>query len=161
MPKDLFQMQGFEQLQAKIKKLPDKVKKKEMLKVLGQVANPTKDAAKRYAPFKSGTLKDSIGKIKGKKGLGKENAVLYVGPRSKGKWKGWYGHIIEYGHNSIYRKGFKRNRKGNVKYNSTGSQRFVKANPFMKKAFEQTKGKVTADAEKRVARYIQKQINKL
>ena len=37
----------------------------------------------------------------------------------------------------------------------------INANPFIGKAYEQTKGGVTADAEKRVAKYIQKQIDRL
>ncbi len=154
MPKDLYQIDGFEELQRKIKQLPDNVKKKEMLKVLGQVATPTVKAGRQQAPISKkkhvisgkrtrkliepGNLKKSIGKIRGKKGLGKENAVLYVGPRSKGrKNDGWYGMFVEYG-----------TKKQN-------------ANPFMKKVYQQTKGKVTADAERKVARYIQKQIDKL
>jgi len=70
--------------------------------------------------------------------LGKENAVLYVGPRSKGKKNdGWYGMFVA---------------KGTV--NQT-------ENPFNQRAYNRTKGLVTADAEVKVARYIQKQINKL
>lgn len=154
MPKDLYQIEGFEELQRKLKQLPDKVKKKEMLKVLGQVATPTVKVARQQAPISKkkhvisgkrtrkiiepGNLRKSIGKIRGKKGLGKQNAVLYVGPRSKGrKNDGWYGMFVEHG---------------------TKKQ---KANPFMKRAYQQTKGKVTADAENKVAKYIQKQIDKL
>lgn len=154
MSKSLVEIQGFAELQAKLKQLPDKVTRREMLKVLGQVANPTVKAATNEAPkskkqhiisgkrarkvIDPGNLKKSIGKITGKRGLGKENAVLYVGPRSKGKKNdGWYGMFVN--------KGTKKQ----------------KANPFMQRAYEQTKGGVTADAEAKVAAYIQKQINRL
>ena len=50
MSKSLVEIEGFAQLQAKLKTLPDKVKKREMLKVLGQVANPTVKAARANAP---------------------------------------------------------------------------------------------------------------
>jgi len=154
MSKSLVEIKGFNELQRQLKKLPDKVKKREMHKVLGQVANPTVKAARSQAPISKkphlqsgkrtskliqpGNLKKSIGKIKGKRGLGRENAVLYVGPRSKGKkYDGWYGMFVALG------------------------TRFQKSNPFMKRAYNQTKGLVTAEAEVKVARYIQKQIDKL
>ena len=50
MSKDLVEITGFPELQAKLKQLPDKVKKAEMLKILGQVANATVSAAKSQAP---------------------------------------------------------------------------------------------------------------
>ncbi len=149
------EIEGFPELQAKIQKLPDKVKKREILKILGQVANTTVKVAKQkvkvskkkhiisgknreYKVIEPGNLKKSIGKIRGKKGLAKQNAVLYVGPRSKGrKNDGWYGVFLEY---------------GTVKQ---------KAQPFLRPAYQQTRGKVSADATKKVAKYIQKQIQKL
>ena len=154
MTKSLIEIKGFAELEAKIKQLPDKVKRAEMLKILGQVANPTVSAARANAPqskkehlisgkrtrkvVQPGNLKKSIGKITGKRGLGKQNAVLYVGPKSKGKKNdGWYGMFVE---------------KGTVKQQS---------NPFMNRAYEQTKGGVTANAEVKVTKYIQKQIDRL
>lgn len=154
MGKSLVEIKGFAELERKLKQLPDKVKKREMLKILGQVANPTVKAMRAAAPISKkehlisgkrarkviqpGNLKKSIGKIRGKRGLGKENAVLYVGPRSKGKKNdGWYGMFVA---------------KGTVKQ---------KAQPFTKTAYSQTKGQVTDDAEVKVTRYIKKQIDKL
>lgn len=155
MGKSLVEIKGFPELQRKLKQLGnDKIKKREMLKVLRQVAKPTVKAARNQAPISSkphvqagkrtykiiepGNLKKSIGNITGKRGLGKQNAVLYVGPRSKGKkYDGWYGAFVH------------------------GGTKKITANPFMDRAFNQTKGQVTADAEKKVAVYIQKQINRL
>lgn len=150
----MVEITGFAELQSKLLQLPDKVKKREMLKLLGQIANATVSAAKANAPvskkqhiisgkrtrkiIEPGNLKKSIGKITGKRGLGKENAVLYVGPKSKGvKNDGWYGMFVN---------------KGTVKQ---------QANPFMNRAYEQTKGGVTQDAEAKVTKYIQKQIDRL
>ena len=154
MSKSVVEIKGFEELRQKLLLLPDKVTKREMLKILGQVANATVSAARSNAPqskkehiisgkrtrkiIQPGNLKKSIGKITGKRGLGKENAVLYVGPKSKGiKHDGWYGMFVE--------KGTKK----------------ITANPFMNRAYEQTKGGVTADAEAKVTAYIQKQIDRL
>lgn len=155
MSKAIVEIKGFAELQRKIKSLGnDKIKKREMLKVLGQVANPTVKAARTQAPqskkahiisgsrtrkiIQPGNLKKSIGKITGRRGLGRTNAVLYVGPKSKGrKNDGWYGMFVH---------------GGTVKQS---------ANRFMDRAYKQTKGGVTKDAEVKVARYIQKQINRL
>lgn len=174
----MVEITGFAELQSKLLQLPDKVKKAEMLKLLGQIATSTVSAAKSFAPVSTkkhtisgptrtkkviqpGNLKRSIGKIVGKRGLGKENAVLYVGPKSKGiKNDGWYGHIVEYGHN-IYKTGFKRNTKGNKEFNKTGAKGFVEGKNFMSRAYEQTKGGVTQESEAKVTRYIQKQIDRL
>ncbi len=128
-----------------------------MLKVLRQVAKPTVAAARAQAPvgnkthkrysrkdgtvlatYQPGNLKKSIGNITGKRGLGKVNAVLYVGPRSKGrKYDGYYGGMVH------------------------GGTKFQRPNPFMDRAYNQTKAMVTKDAEVKVAAAIQKQINRL
>ena len=174
MSKSLVDIQGFELLNSKIKLLAtDRLKKAEMLKVLRKVSQPILNAAKSQAPIgskshtrytgvkkgirrKRGTvsasfktvydplnLKKSLGKIVGKRGLGKKNAVLYVGARSKGrKHDGYYAHMI-------VRKGFK------------GKRRLGSTNDFMGRAYNQTKGGVTAEAEKQVTNALQKQINKL
>ena len=152
--KSLVEVEGFDVLYKKIKALPDKVKRREVLKILGQAANPTVKAARAQAPkskvahvqsgsraykvIQPGNLKKSIGKIRGKRGLAKVNAVLYVGPRSKGrKNDGWYGMMV---HGGTVKQG---------------------ANPFMRRAFDQTKGLVSKEAETKIAKYIDKQISKL
>lgn len=157
MSKELFEIKGFDTLRAKVKQLPDKLKKREMLRILRIVAKPTVSAARQEAPvgdrvhkrysrrdgrvlgvYNPGNLRKSIGNITGKKGLGRVNAVLYVGPRSKGrKYDGYYGHMVH---------------GGTVKQ---------EANPYMDRAYNRTKGQVTVDAEARVAKALQKQIDKL
>lgn len=156
MAKELYKITGFAELQNKIKQLPEKVKRGEVLKILGQVATPTVKAAKANAPvskaahvgrknkvIEPGNLQKSIGKIRGKRGSAKVNAVLHVGAKSKkNKNDGYYAHMV-------VKPGFKgRNRKGSE-------------NKFMQRAFEQTKGQVTVDAEKKITKYIQKQIARL
>ena len=155
MSKALIEITGFEELQAKLKQLPDRVKKREMLKILGQVANPTVQAMRLEAPqsdkphlqsgrrtrklIQPGNLKRSIGKIIGRKGKAKENPTLYVGPKTKGnKNDGWYGNFVHY-----------------------GTKRGQKPNPFSDRAYQITEGRVSDDAEKQVAKYIQKQIDRL
>ena len=148
MSKSLVEITGFKELYRQIERLPDKVKRKELLKIYGQIANPTLKAARAFAPLgivkhtrdKSapGNLRESIKKRVGRKEDEKINAVLYVGPSLKGKNKGWYAHMVE-----------------------GGTSRGITPNPFMKKALQATQAGVTRESEKRVAKYIQKQIDKL
>lgn len=148
MSKRIVEITGFTELSRLIQKLPDKVKRRELLKIYGQVANPTLKAARSFAPVgtikhtrdnaEPGNLKKSIKKRIGRKGNERVNAVLYVGPSLKGKNKGWYAHMVH-----------------------DGTVRGIKPNPFMRKALAITRSRVTIDAEKRVVKYIQKQINRL
>ena len=164
MPKSIVEIKGFEALNKQIKSLAnDKVKKREILKILGQVANPTVKAARALAPVGSGVIslrgkaykriKRQIGKTVispsyvagiGKKSIGKKNmrrtknAVLYVSPRTR---KGADGFHLR----RFVIRGTK-NQKGN---------------DFIDRAYAQTKGGVTKAAEVKIAKYIQKQINRL
>ena len=154
MSKSLVEIQGFKELQAKLKRLGnDKDKRKEVLKILGQVANPTVKAAKQLAPVSKKThLQKRKGQRfgtyitpgTGRKSIGKKtmrrakNPTVYVSPRSVKRADGWY----------LRQFVIKGTRK-------------IKSNPFIDKAYSQTKGLVTADAEKKVAKYIQKRINAL
>jgi HK97 gp10 family phage protein len=171
MAKPFVEITGFPELEMKIKALGnDKDKKREVIGLLKQVANSTVKAARQSAPISKkkhvargriiqpGNLKKSIGTIVGRKGNAKDNPTVYVGPRAKGKQDGWYGHFVEYGFN-VYNKGYKRKRKAGA--NNGAAIRRTRANPFMKNAYEQTKGAVTQESEAKVARYIQKRIDKL
>lgn len=173
MNKSVVEIEGFDVLQRKITLLADdRDKQREVKAILRRVARPTVKAAQGFAPqskkphrarktlINPGNLKKSIGTITGRKGNSKKNPTIYVGPRVRGKYDGFYGAWVHEGVN-IYRKGFKRNRKGNRDYNAAGAASRTKAQPFMDKAYNVTKGKVTADAEKSVAAFIQKRINKL
>jgi HK97 gp10 family phage protein len=158
---------GFAELKRKIELLAsDKDKKKEMLLILRQVAKPTLNAARVLAPVASrkhkargvlinpGNLKKSLGNITGKSA----NPTIYVGARVKGVNKGWYAHFVHDGIN-VYSKGFKRKHKKGA--NSHAAIRRTTANPFLTKAYESTKNTVTTDAERKMALFIQRRIDKL
>jgi hypothetical protein len=190
MSKPIIEIKGFRELQEKIKILSnDKDKKKEMLLILRQVANPTVRAAKGFVnnsrkPHLSsgkrtkqlinpGALRNSIGTITGKA----YNPTILVGPRVKGSFGGWYGHFVHEGHEIFNQRTstYTRNLKGRFLTNKvTGaltakkalkkgikSQGRTKSNPFMKKAAIATNLQVTADAEKKITIFIQRRINKL
>lgn len=174
---------GFEELKRKIILLgSDKDKKTEMLLILRQIARPTLSVARSLAPVEKnnkshiargkriqpGNLKKSIGFITGK-GV---NPTIYVGPRVKGKFQGWYGHMVESGHN-VYNNPNGKIKQGKNKgkgksvlarksrKNTGVISKKVAGKFFLKSAEESTKTGVTADAEKRMALFIQRRIDKL
>jgi len=180
MSKTIVEIEGFAELRDKLQKLGnDKAMLAEMRGVLRKVAQSTVKAARQQAPVAKrphwiggkrskkklapGNLKKSIGVITGKKGSAKSNPVVYVGPRVKGSFMGFYGAMVHDGHN-VYREGFKRKHSSSSRakaHNASGAKTRTRANPFMERAYSQTKGQVTPEAEKSVAAYIQKRIDKL
>ncbi|MDR2223807.1 MAG: HK97 gp10 family phage protein [Flavobacteriaceae bacterium] len=132
-----------------------------------------------------GTLKKSLGVIN----VRSKNPTVAVGARAKRKYDGWYGAFVHEGHEyftsaTSKRKSFsmirrKRNvsvintRKGSAlnkgrkgkkeraSLRQMGRAQMTKAQPFLTQAYEQTKGQVTTDAEKKFAAFIQRRINKL
>lgn len=154
MSKPLFEIKGFKELEAKLKKLgDDKSKRKSVLRILGQVANPTVKAAKQLAPVskkahvqkrKNQAFGTYISPGTGKKSIGKKtmrrakNPTLYVSPRSTRRADGWY-----------------------LRQFVIPGTRKQKSQPFMDAAYKQTQGQVTKEAEKKMEKYIQKEIDKL
>lgn len=149
----LVEIKGFKQFQSLLKKLPDNVKKSELNKVLGQVATPTLKAAQSLAPVskkvhiqkrKGQTFGKYINPGTGKASIAKKamtktkNAVVSVSPRSRKKADGFY-----------------------LRQFVIPGTKHIKANSFIDEAYKKTKGKVTADAEKQVTRYLQKRIDSL
>lgn len=154
MSKDFVEITGFKELESKLRSLgSDKIKNREVLKVLGQVANPTVKAVKSLTPV---SKKPHIQKRKGqrfgtvitpgtgKRSIGKKtmrrarNPTLYVSPRSTKRADGWY-----------------------LRQFVIRGTKYQKANTFIDKAYQQTQGRVTKEAEVKVAKYIQKTIDRL
>lgn len=154
MSKSLVQLEGFDELKKKIKRLPDKVKRKEVQKILRVSAKSTVTAARAEAPiskkahtfrggrvYQPGNLKKSI---RTKVMTRARVPMVIVGPTSTGKkYDGFYGRsFVIPGH---------RTRSGGL----------VKPNPFMQRGHDKTAGLVTGKAVRATEKYIQKQINKL
>ena len=168
MSKQLVEIKGFQELQRKIRLLgDDKAKTKVMRRILGQAANSTVRAAKTLAPVDGGLkVRDKVYKRKkrqvrrvvvqeqystgfAKKSIGKKvltrarNPMIVVRAKdisigSKKKYGGWY-----------------------VRQMLIRGTKHISASPFMDKALAQTKSGVVKDLERRMERYIQKEINKL
>jgi HK97 gp10 family phage protein len=171
MNKNLIEVKGFPELNAKLMKLAnDKEKKRPILQVLRAVASGTVKAAKQEAPVSKkphviggkrtkktispGNLKKSIGLINGKRGRAKENPTVYVGPRVKGNNDGFYGAWVEAGH-------VIKNKSGGRKRSKSSGKSRTKPNPFMRRAYSKTEGKVTPEVAEKVAKVIQRNIDKL
>lgn len=185
---ELVEITGFDELQLKIKKLSnDKDKRKTLIKILRNSAKSTVTVARALAPKGSGVVtvrnksykrenrivfKPKKGKVSYQSGYGSKSIqpevmrkskvpMIIVGPRSLGKYDGYFlRNFVIPGHN-IYRTGFKRNRRGKRDYNLTGAKNRIDGNNFMEAARKVTQGKVLNTAIPKTEKYIQKLINQL
>lgn len=164
------EVEGFDELINELKKIADdKNKRREALVILRQIARPTLNVAKQEVPIEKnnkahwargkkiapGNLKKSLGLITGRS---RENPTIYVGPRAKRGFDGWYGHFVHDGVN-VYRKGFKRKHVKGANDKAAVTRR--PGNPFLTRAYNQTEGKVTADAEAKFVKFVQRRLKKL
>lgn len=157
MAKPLVEIQGYDKFLKAIEKLPDKTKRSEMLKLIRKTTKPTILAAKANINDQSGRLARSIGNITGKS---KTYPNILVGPRIKGNHAGFHGHLVEFGTKKhvIWQK--YKTKNGRIirrRIEHPGS----KPHPFMKPAFESTKGLVSKDLEVRIAKYLEKKVQTL
>lgn len=122
MAKKNLQFRGFEELAQVFDALPGRLGAKTVQGILRKAVKPIVEEAKAKVPKRTGNLKKSIGTIAGR-GQGKGTQV-YAGPRRGGPYKGYAGHLIEYGTGPRKQASTGRN---------TGS---VAAQPFMRPAFD-------------------------
>lgn len=130
-----------------------------------------------------GALRKSLGFITARS----ENPTIAVGARAKGKrYDGWYAGFVHEGHEYVtgnnqqkssrnknsysnigkIRKGSSKNKyrlgkKEKARLRQVGMIKKTKAQPFLTNAYDQTKGAVTNDAERRFSAFLQRRINKL
>ena len=157
MAKELIEIKGFKELQQKLKKLGnDKDKRRTVLAILRKAARSTIKAAKGLAPEDTGVGKKSI---KFQVMRRAKNPMGIVGPRSIGKYDGWYvRQFVIPGHN-IYKTGFKRKHRAGA--NEGGVKSKVAPNYFMNKAQDITQGRVSSEAIPAMEKFIQKKIDQL
>lgn len=178
------QIEGFDELRAKIKKLGnEKDKVREVRAILMNIANSALNKARELSPVgdkyvkwgkKKYLRKDYIPGT-GKKSLAKKvmtrarNPMVTISPRSRKSADGFYmRQFVIPGHN-IYKSGFKRSRKGRrdgdlIKTrarNSSGAVKTTPKNYFLDRAYEATKNKTTKEAETKMATFMQKRIDRL
>lgn len=117
---------GIKELDAMMRGLPSQVQHNILLSIHKEAAKPLVEAAQSLAPVKKGLLKKSIGTASGGsiKRTG-EIGLVTVGPRRKGGYQGFHGHLVE--------RGTKERRT-----KSGESRGVMPATPFMEPAFNAT-----------------------
>lgn len=142
--KQLFELDGWDRFLKAVQSLPDKQKRSELLKIMRRVARPTVNAAKAFVPKREKKLERSIGVITSRS---RTYPSVYAGPRVKGSHEGFHGHLVEFGTGPRVRKD-----------GSYAGQ--MPAQPYMRPAYEQTKGQAVSLASNLVSRQMQKTIDK-
>lgn len=122
-------------------RLPDVVSRKVARKAVNAGSTPILQTARKQVPVVTGTLKQSLGK-KTKVYKNSDVALSMVGPRISGKWAGYHGHLVEFGH-----------------INVDGS--FTPGNPFLRRSQEIAKPKVIQKMHSKFATEIEKEVAKL
>jgi hypothetical protein len=143
-------VEGIQDLVGKIKKLDDKMTRREVLKIQRKLAKPLVKAYREELPEQSGNLKRSVAAetVPGRKVDG--NPQIVVRPSTKGKKNGYYRHMVV----------AKGTQLGS---NKRGSRKGV--NTVVDQARDSVVSKrnslTTAKYEKQMTRFVQKQIDKL
>jgi len=139
---------GGKELEEVLKKLPEKVNKRILNSAARLAAKPLIKSARRKVPKRTRNLEKSIGtRIKGRTG---NQSVAMIGPQTgkRRRYDGWYAHFVEFGVSGISRKKKKRYRVD------------VAAKPFMRPAYDETKGEMQKEYGNYVGKVTQKFLEK-
>ena len=162
---DVFEIDGFEELNRKLKKLPDSVKRTEVLKIQRRLAKPIvsayasnlpvgKKSHSRYTSgggkttYTPGNLARSVKAVTVPKRKSDGNPSIAVRPSKTSRGDGYYRFMV-------VKEGFKGSGRGSRK----GSN--VVVPQARDKTLSATQAQTTKEAASKTAEYIQKQINKL
>jgi len=161
----IFDIEGFEELNKKLKQLPDRVKRLEVLKIFRKLSKPVQEAYRQNLPkgnkphtryvksgikttYQPGNLAASVSAQTVSLKYSGGNPSIAVRPSKRGSADGYYRFMV-------VEKGFKGSGRGSRKG----------ANDVVAKAktaaLQQTGGITTAEARQKTAAYIQKQIDRL
>jgi HK97 gp10 family phage protein len=120
---------GVEQIDRVLKGLPLQLSDKVLQNAFADAAKPLVQTAQSLAPKLTGGLSDSIGVVKEKSIINRSIGEIQVGPRRKGKYKGFHAPWFEFG--------------TSIRKTSSGANRgSIKPEPFMEPAFNQTNTQV-------------------
>lgn len=127
----MIRLTGAKEIDQVLKGLPLQVTDKILQNSFSDAAKPLVQAAKSLAPKDEGVLSESIGVTKepAKTLVNRAVGQIQVGPQRKGKYRGYHGHLIEFG--TTIRETKSGANRGNVT-----------PDPFMEPAFNQTSGQV-------------------
>lgn len=117
-------IRGYDELLRAFKGLPDQYSDKKIQKVNLRAAQPLIFRMHRLAPVGlTGNLADSIGAVRSK--VSGELGAVEVGPRRRGGYKGFAGHLVEFGTKA------RRTKSG-------ANRGTMPSNPFVETAYDQT-----------------------
>lgn len=150
MNRDLINIQGFEEFQRKLKRLPDKLKRNEVLKIQRRMAKPLVRAYQSELPKDSGNLAGSVrAKTVSASKVG-GNPSIQVLPDKKRGYDGYYKFMVV--------------RKNTVLGSKNRGSRLGKNTVTAKardRAIRSSAGFVSKDYEAKMVKYLQGRINKL
>lgn len=133
---------GLKEIDRVLKELPKQMQHSILSAAHAAAAKPLVEKAKLIAPEgPTGNLVDSIGVSKTSVKKANKLGEVRVGPRRKGGFKGFAGHLVEFGTKR------RRTRKG-------ANRGLMRPKPFMKPAFGQTKGQVEKDIALQIGRVM-------
>lgn len=118
-------VEGLAEIQRTLRSLPDALSHKIQQKAHENAAKPLIQRARQLAPIREGTLSESIGAVKPTLKKANEIGEIRIGPRRRRPYRGFAGHLIEFGTKA------RKNKRGQ-------NRGFVKKHPFMEPAFKQT-----------------------
>lgn len=159
-----FEIDGFDELNEKLKKLPDRVKRLEILKIQRRAMRPAVEAYRRELPQSdsgssryvdrnrirhvAGTLKKSVRVRTVPAKYTDGNPQVQVLPDKTGKYDGYYKFMV-------VKKGFTGSGRGSrIGHNTVVPE-------ARDKAYEATKGRILDDAAEKIKKHIQKRIDTL
>lgn len=133
--RDVIELKGYKEILNVVTGLPKQFSDPYLRRVHTKAVIPLVNKIHLLAPVGlTGLLADSIGVVKGK-----ELGGIIVGPRIGGQYKGFAGHLDEYGTKR------RRTRRG-------ANRGVMPAKPFERPAWEQTDGEVEQNIAKQLDR---------
>lgn len=133
---------GDKELAKALRELPQKVDDKALQKANVKAAQPLVDRMHRLAPVGlTGDLADSIGIIKAGRKNRSELGLITIGPRRGGGFKGYAGHLVEFG-----------TKRRTTK--SGANRGVMPKEPFVEPAWEDTKDEVLGSIDKELEKVI-------
>ena len=122
--------------------LPDRLDDTALQKANSKAAQPLVDRMHRLSPVGlTGNLADSIGIVKAGKKNKSELGLITIGPRRKGGFKGFAGHLVEFG-----------TKRRTTK--SGANRGVMPKEPFVEPAWEQTKDEVLGSIDKELEKVV-------
>lgn len=159
---DFLHIEGFDELNRKLKQLPDNVKRNEILKLQRRAAKPVikaysdalpvgeKDKKRRGSVYVKGTLSKSVKHQTVPKRVTGGNPSIVIRPAKKGKYDPWYRFMV-----------VKKGQKTDDTQKGSRQGLNVVVDEARDKALKVVGAKAEREVTEDVAKYIQTRIDKL